>query len=213
MTDKQAMKHPRALTIGEFSDVKEPFTLVAEWLAEAIKAEPANPDAAALATVDAGGLPNVRMVLLKDANEQGFVFYTNVESAKGRELAARPQAALVLYWKSLDRQIRARGPVERVSEAEADRYFAIRPRGAQVGAWASRQSRPLESRKHLEEATAAVAKKYAGKPVPRPPGWSGFRLVPLSIEFWVERPFRLHDRMLFTRAAPGAAWKRERLYP
>jgi pyridoxamine 5'-phosphate oxidase len=213
MTEKQTSKHPGELTIGDFADAQDPFALYAQWMAEAAKAEPANPDAAALATVDGDGLPNVRMVLLKHADARGFVFYTHVESAKGRELAGRPHAALVLYWKSLDRQIRARGSIARVSEAEADSYFATRPRGAQVGAWASLQSRPLQSRKALEDATAVIEKQYAGKTVPRPRHWSGFRLVPLAIEFWMERPFRLHDRVLFTRADAGVPWKSGRLYP
>jgi pyridoxamine 5'-phosphate oxidase len=149
---------------------------------------------------------------VKKFDERGFVFFTNSESAKGSELSGNPKAALVLYWKSLNRQVRVRGTVEPVSEQESDEYFASRPRGAQVGAWASRQSRPLESRSTLEAAVARYEKQYAEK-VPRPPHWVGYRIAPLAIEFWADRPFRLHDRLVFTRPAPGTPWTRERLYP
>lgn len=166
-----------------------------------------------LATVDSRGLPNARMVLLKGVDERGFVFYTNMDSQKGKELDAQPRAALVFYWKSSNRQVRVRGPVERVSEKEADTYFATRPKQAQIGAWASKQSSPLESRLAFEKAVALYATKYAIGEVPRPPNWSGYRIVPMSIEFWQERPFRLHDRIAFTRSQPDAAWSKTRLYP
>ncbi len=180
-------------------------------MAEAVASEPNDPTAMALATVDADGLPNVRMVLLKGADESGFVFYTNRDSNKGRELAATRKAALAFHWKSLRRQIRARGTVTEVSEAEADVYFASRPRDSRIGAWASQQSRPLESRFAFEKAIAAYAAKYALGEVPRPPYWTGYRIDPVSIEFWHDRPFRLHDRVLFTKAEGG--WTRTRLYP
>ena len=187
--------------------------LFAAWIEEATAAEPRDPNAMALATVDADGLPNVRMVLLKGVDERGFVFYTNMDSQKGRELDVHPQAALVFHWKSLNRQVRVRGPVERVSEAEADAYFATRPKLAQIGAWASKQSAPLESRLAFEKAVALYAAKYALGAVPRPPHWSGYRIVPLRIEFWHDRPFRLHDRIEFGRDGLGAPWSKTRLYP
>jgi pyridoxamine 5'-phosphate oxidase len=166
-----------------------------------------------LATVDADGMPNARMVLLKGADERGFVFYTNLGSQKGQELDARPKAALVFHWKSVNKQVRVRGPVERVTDEEADAYFATRPKQAQIGAWASKQSTPLESRLAFEKAVALTAAKYALGAVPRPPFWSGFRIVPLQIEFWQDRPFRLHDRIVFKRDAVGGAWSKTRLYP
>jgi pyridoxamine 5'-phosphate oxidase len=187
--------------------------LFAAWLEQAIRSEPADANAMALATVDADGLPDVRMVLLKGADDRGFVFYTNLDSAKGRELAANPKAAANFHWKSLTRQVRIRGPVERVSEAEADAYFASRARLSQVGAWASKQSAPLESRLAFEKAIALFTAKHAVGSVPRPPNWSGFRIVPRVIEFWHDRPFRLHERIEFRRAAPGAPWSKTRLYP
>jgi pyridoxamine 5'-phosphate oxidase len=201
------------LTSGDFTQAGEPLALFEQWFAEAGKSEPNDPNAMSLATVDADGLPDVRMVLLKGADERGFVFYTNEESAKGREIAASPKAALLFHWKSLRRQVRLRGPVVLVSDEEADAYFKSRPRDSRIGAWASQQSRPLESRFALEKQIAYYAAKFGVGEVPRPPYWRGFRLFPLAIEFWRDRPFRLHDRALFTREAASAVWRRQRLYP
>ena len=191
----------------------DPFGLFAAWLAEAQGTEINDPNAMALATVDADGMPDVRMVLLKDADARGFVFYTNLESAKGRELAACPKAALCFHWKSLRRQVRVRGPVTPVSSDEADAYFATRPRGSRIGAWASAQSRPLESKLALEKAVARTAAKYLIGEVPRPPHWSGFRIKPVQMEFWRDGAFRLHDRRLFHRDTLDAPWRLSRLYP
>jgi pyridoxamine 5'-phosphate oxidase len=195
----------------DFDDVAEPFRLFAEWLGEAEAAEPNDPNAMALATVDGDGMPNVRMVLLKGLDGGGFVFFTNYESIKGRELLASRKAALCFHWKSLRRQIRVRGPVEAVSKEEADAYFATRARGSRIGAWASQQSRPLESRFSLEKAVASYAAKFAIGEIPRPDYWSGFRLIPIEIEFWRNREFRLHDRIQFRRVGDG--WQKTRLYP
>ena len=200
-----------ALTTGDFTEAEEPFALARSWLEEAQASEINDPNAMALATVDPDGLPNVRMVLLKGFDENGFVFYTNTESNKGRELLGQMKAALVLHWKSLRRQIRARGPVTLVSDQEADAYFRSRPRDSRIGAWASQQSRPLESRFAFEKAIAFYAAKYGLGEVPRPPYWTGFRIAPVSIEFWQDKPFRLHDRVVFTREGDG--WRKARLYP
>ncbi len=200
------------LTEGDFTEHAEPFRLFSEWLADATKSEPNDPNGVALATVDADGMPDVRMVLLKGFDEQGFVFYTNFESAKGREILATMKAAMCFHWKSLRRQVRIRGPVEIVSDAEADAYFATRPRGSRIGAWASKQSRPLESRFALEKAVAEYTARHAIGEIPRPVHWSGFRIVPQAIEFWHDRPFRLHDRIVFSRTADGG-WEKTRLYP
>jgi pyridoxamine 5'-phosphate oxidase len=197
----------------DFASRDEPLALFAEWLAEAEASEPSDPNAMSLATVDGEGMPNVRMVLLKGFDERGFAFYTNFESAKGVELLGRPKAALCFHWKSLHRQVRLRGHVETVSEEEADAYFASRPREARIGAWASKQSRPLESRFALEKAVARYAARHGVGAVPRPPFWSGFRVRPLSIEFWHDRPFRLHERVLFSRDRLEAPWSKTRLYP
>ena len=213
MSDTAPIEHPSWLTSGDFTAADEPLALFAAWLKDATASEPRDPTAMTLATVDADGLPNARMVLLKGADERGFVFYTNMESQKGRELAAQPKAALVFHWKSLNRQVRLRGLVERVTEAEADAYFATRAKQAQIGAWASKQSSALESRLAFEKAVAFYAAKYAIGTVPRPPYWSGYRIVPLRLEFWQDRPFRLHDRIEFARASLGAPWSKTRLYP
>lgn len=213
MSDSTSIKHPSWLTGGDFTAADEPFRLFAAWYEEAVAREPDVPNAMALATVDADGLPNVRMVLLKGFDQHGFVFYTNTESTKGRELDASQKAALVFHWKSLNRQVRLRGRVERVSDSEADAYFATRARLAQIGAWASRQSSPLESRMAFEKAIARATAKYAIGTVPRPPYWTGYRLVPTTIEFWQDRPYRLHDRIEFRRSSPDEAWSKTRLYP
>jgi pyridoxamine 5'-phosphate oxidase len=191
--------------------LEEPFALFNAWFTEAKKAEPNDPNAMALATADASGLPDARMVLLKGVDERGFVFYTNTESAKGLQLEANPKAALLFHWKSLRRQVRIRGAVEAVTPEEADAYFASRARDSQIGAWASDQSRPMEGRLALEQRIARFALKFGlGRP-PRPPQWSGYRVIPRSFEFWRDRPFRLHDRLGFQR--DGAEWAKTRLYP
>lgn len=200
------------LKSGDFTESAEPFRLFAAWLQDATASEPNDPTAVALATVDTDGLPDVRMVLLKGFDEQGFVFYTNFESAKGREILATMKAAMCFHWKSLRRQVRVRGPVEIVTDAEADAYFASRSRGSRIGAWASKQSRPLESRFALEKAVAEYTARHAIGEIPRPSHWSGFRIVPSQIEFWHDRPFRLHDRIVFTRNVEGG-WDKDRLYP
>ena len=213
MSDATSMEHPTWLTNGDFTQADEPLRLFKAWFEDATRAEPADPNAMAPATIGADGIPNVRMVLLKGFDDRGFVFYTNVDSQKGQELGARPQAGLVFHWKSLRRQVRIRGAVEPVTEDEADAYFATRPRLAQIGAWASKQSSPLESRLAFEKAVAVQTAKHALGTVPRPPNWSGYRVVPLFIEFWHDRPYRLHDRIEFRRSAHGAAWTKTRLYP
>jgi pyridoxamine 5'-phosphate oxidase len=213
MSDATSMKHPSGLTSGDFTAAEEPFALFAEWFAEAIKSEPNDPNAMALATVGADGLPDARMVLMKDYGASGFVFYSHLASQKGRDLAANPKAALLFHWKSLRRQVRVRGLVAPVSDAEADAYFATRPKQAQIGAWASKQSQPLESRFAFEQAIAKVAAKHLVGDVPRPPGWSGWRVTPSHIEFWHDRPYRLHDRIEFRRDDPAHPWIKTRLYP
>ena len=208
----------QAAHAGDFADAAEPFQLFESWLGEATEREINDPNAMAFATADASGLPNVRMVLLKgvdgpDAAGRGFVFFTNLESAKGGELEVNPKAALLFHWKSLERQVRVRGPVAPVSGEDADAYFATRPRLSRIGAWASAQSRPLESRFALEKEVAAYTAKFGIGAIPRPSHWSGFRLTPLEIEFWASRPFRLHDRLVFRRGTPAETWNKARLYP
>jgi pyridoxamine 5'-phosphate oxidase len=201
------------LTSSDFTDAGDPFALFEAWFAEASEREVNDPNAMTLATVDPDGLPDARMVLLKGLEPGGFVFYTNSESAKGAELTYNMKAALVFHWKSLRRQVRIRGPVALVSDAEADAYFASRPRDSRIGAWASKQSRPLESRFALEKAVAREAARFGLGEVPRPPHWNGYRIMPVQIEFWQDKPFRLHDRVTFRRDAPEGPWRKERLYP
>ena len=189
----------------------DPFTLFDRWFAEAIASEINDPDAMALATVDAAKRPSVRMVLLKGHGPDGFVFYTNLDSRKGRDLAGNPEAALLFHWKSLRRQVRIEGPVSAVSEAEADAYFASRGRTSRIGAWASDQSRPLDRRETFADRVAATTARFEGQDVPRPPRWSGFRVNPRVIEFWEDGEHRLHHRRLFTRAGDG--WSEGLLYP
>ena len=195
-------------------NINDPITHFQSWLSEAEKSEPNDPTAVALATADSNGMPNVRMVLLKGVDQQGFVFYTNFESAKGDELVVNPQAALCFHWKSLRRQVRVQGSIEVVADQEADDYFASRAKDSQIGAWASQQSRPLENRFALEKAVARFAAKHALGTVPRPPYWSGYRLVHEKIEFWTNKPFRLHDREVFYRDhRSDNGWRNEKLYP
>ena len=196
-----------------FMDRTDPFILFAEWFEDAKKSEPNDPNAMALSTVDDEGLPNVRMVLLKDFDDKGFVFYTNFESQKGQEILATGKAAVVFHWKSLRRQVRMRGLTEQVSDAEADAYFKSRPRDSRIGAWASQQSRPITKPLEFETAIAMNTARFGFADIPRPPHWSGIRIKPLAIEFWHDRPFRLHDRVVFRREKPDGAWTKARLYP
>ncbi|MGC4026999.1 MAG: pyridoxamine 5'-phosphate oxidase [Mesorhizobium sp.] len=201
-----------SLTRSDFTEESDPFSLFRVWLEEAGTTELNDPNAMALATVDADGMPDVRMVLLKGLDERGFVFYTNFESAKGREILGNMKAALCFHWKSLRRQVRVRGAVEIVSGEEADAYYQSRPRNSRIGAWASKQSRALESRFALEKAVAEYTARHLVGEIPRPPYWSGFRIIPDSMEFWHDRPFRLHDRVVFARDGDDS-WSKTRLYP
>src|SRR5712691_7507028 len=194
MSESSPIKHPTWLTSGDFTEADEPLRLFSVWFDEAAKSEPRDPTAMSLATIDAEGLPNVRMVLMKGFDERG-------------------KAALLFHWKSSNRQVRLRGPVGRVVDAEADAYFATRPRLAQIGAWASKQSAPLASRLAFEKAIALATAKFAIGTVPRPPNWAGYRLTPLVMEFWQDRPYRLHDRVEFRRDQLDAPWRKTRLYP
>ena len=199
--------------MNDFTTREDPFALFDEWLKEAEAKELNDPTAMSVASVDEAGMPDVRTILLKGHDADGFVFYTNFESTKGRQLLAQPKAALLFHWKSLRRQVRVRGSVSRVTDAEADAYFNTRHLQSRLGACASDQSRPLDSRATLEARVKAASERYPDGNVPRPPYWSGFRVTPLAIEFWQDGAFRLHDRVLFQRGKAGEPWTRQRLYP
>ena len=202
-----------ALNSSDFTEAEDPLAQFRRWFAEAAEKEINDPDAITLATVDSSGMPDARAMLCKQVDERGFVFYTNGQSAKGEEIAANPKAAILYHWKSLRRQVRVRGPLAKIPDAESDAYFVTRPRLSRIGAWASQQSRPLESRAKLLQAVAVLTVKFGIGDVPRPPYWGGFRLTPLQIEFWQDHQYRLHDRIVFTRAREGDPWRRQRLYP
>ena len=208
----------KVLMTADFLSADDPFAVFDAWLADAAAQEPNDPNAASLATVDADGMPNVRIVLVKAVEQTGFVFYTNLESAKGEELSASGKAALNFHWKTLGRQVRLRGPVVQVSDDTADAYYASRPRGSRIGAWASQQSRPMETSTALTDAVERLTERYGaddetGQTIARPAHWSGFRLEPTAFELWHDRPYRLHDRVVFTRASAADPWNRTRLYP
>ncbi|MEL6201525.1 MAG: pyridoxamine 5'-phosphate oxidase [Pseudomonadota bacterium] len=202
-----------ALKDREFTTETEPFGLFERWMKDAEANELNDPNALSLATVDGDGMPNVRMVLLKGFDERGFVFYTNFESAKGTELLGNHKAAMCFHWKSLQRQVRVRGDITIVDDGEADAYYQSRARGSRIGAWASKQSRPLKSKFELEKEVAKYTARHAVGHIPRPPHWSGFRLTPIYWEFWQDGTFRLHDRIVFRRDDADADWDKQRLYP
>ncbi len=202
-----------SVTTGDFTLADDPFALFALWFKDASASEINDPEAMTLATVDESGLPDARTLLCKGVDARGLVFYGNVESAKGRELTGHPRAAALFHWKSLRRQARFRGPVTPLADAEIDAYFVSRPRVSRIGAWASQQSRPLESRAALEAAVETLTKRFGDGDIPRPAYWRGWRLAPLQIEFWQDGAFRLHDRVLFSRTDTDAPWERRRLYP
>lgn len=198
---------------SDITPPEDPWLLFREWYSFAEQHEPDDTNAMALATADANGMPSLRIVLLKSYENGELVFFTNRESRKGNDLHQNPNAALCLYWKALDRQIRAEGAVEKITDVESDAYFATRPRQSQIGAWVSKQSRVLVSREAFEEQLRAMEQRYEGQAVPRPPYWGGYRLLPLRFEFWQERPFRLHDRIVYHRPHTKASWAIEKLYP
>ncbi|MBV6658552.1 MAG: pyridoxamine 5'-phosphate oxidase [Devosiaceae bacterium] len=205
---------PNRLDAGDFLNASDPFAVFEAWLAQAAETEPNDPNAAALATVDADGMPNVRIILVKAVGTQGFVFYTNFESTKGQELLGQRAAALCFHWKTLGRQVRVRGTIDVVADDVADSYFGSRPRGSRIGAWASQQSRPMETTDALKQRVDALTEQYGeDAPIPRPDHWSGFQLSPLSFELWHDRPYRLHDRVQFTRPSTHSAWSGTQLYP
>lgn len=206
MTEKKLTNH-------DFTQSDDPFALFSDWMVDAKTSELNDPNAMSVATVDEEGMPNVRILLLKDFSVDGFTFYTNFESTKGLEILASKKVALCFHWKSLRRQVRVRGGVTQVSEAEADEYYNSRARGSRVGAWASAQSRELSARSELEDSVNQYEEKFNEVDIPRPPHWSGFKLAPISIEFWHDRPYRLHDRIVFQRASSSDDWAKKRLYP
>jgi len=213
--DKMAVVEGRSALhiVVMIKETADPLMLFAQWYADAEKSEPNDPSALTLATVGPDGMPSARMVLLKDYDAAGFVFYTNYESRKGQQLLAHPKAAMLFHWKSLRRQVRLEGPVSQTTAEEADAYFATRARGSQIGAWASEQSRPLEGRFALEKRVAEFGARHLIGAVPRPPHWSGFRLTPVLIEFWQDQAFRLHDRLEYRRSSPSEPWTTRTLYP